>query len=36
VETGFARCAVDITTGPDGNIYFSDLSAIYRVVRADE
>ena len=36
VETGYARCAVDITTGPDGNIYFSDLNAIYRVVRASE
>jgi glucose/arabinose dehydrogenase len=36
VELGYPRCAVDITTGPDGNIYFSDLTAIYRVIRAGE
>jgi glucose/arabinose dehydrogenase len=33
LQLGFPRCAVDITTGPDGNIYFSDINAIYRVVR---
>ncbi len=36
VETGYARCAVDINTGPDGFIYFTDINAIYRVVRAGE
>lgn len=36
VETGYARCAVDIITGPDGFIYFTDINAVYRVVRADE
>ncbi len=36
VELGYPRCAVDITTGPDGYIYFSDINAIYRVVRAEE
>jgi len=33
VDTGFPRCAVAITTGPDGFIYFSDINGIYRVVR---
>jgi aldose sugar dehydrogenase len=33
VDTGRHRCAVAITTGPDGNIYFSDIEGIYRVVR---
>ena len=32
VETGYARCAVDIKTGPDGYIYFTDINGIYRVV----
>ncbi|HEC23244.1 MAG TPA: hypothetical protein ENI95_10045 [Chloroflexi bacterium] len=36
VNTGYARCAVHISTGPDGNIYFTDLNAIYRVVRTGE
>ena len=35
VSTGAARCAVAITTGPDGNIYFSDIAGIYRVVRGN-
>lgn len=35
VNTGFPRCAVAITTGPDGNIYFSDIDGIYRVIRLD-
>jgi glucose/arabinose dehydrogenase len=33
VDTGLPRCAVAITTGPDGNIYFSDIDGIYRVIR---
>jgi hypothetical protein len=33
VDTGYHRCAVAITTGPDGNIYFSDIEGIYRVIR---
>lgn len=36
LDTGFARCAADIDNGPDGNIYFTDISAIYRVVRLEE
>lgn len=36
VDTGFPRCAVAITTGPDGFIYFSDIDGIYRVIRAGE
>jgi glucose/arabinose dehydrogenase len=32
VETAPARCAVAITTGPDGYIYFSDLHGIFRVL----
>jgi glucose/arabinose dehydrogenase len=32
VETGYARCAVDINTGPDGLIYFTDINAVYRLV----
>jgi aldose sugar dehydrogenase len=33
VDTGYHRCAVAITTGPDGFIYFSDIEGIYRVIR---
>jgi len=33
IDTGYPRCAVAITTGPDGNIYFSDIDGIYRVIR---
>lgn len=36
IDTGFARCAADIITGPDGYIYFSDLAAIYRLIRLEE
>jgi glucose/arabinose dehydrogenase len=36
LDTGYARCAASITTGPDGFIYFSDLAAIYRMIRLEE
>ncbi len=29
-------CRLDITVGPDGYIYFADVSAIYRIVPANE
>jgi glucose/arabinose dehydrogenase len=35
IETGLDRqCRIDLLQGPDGNIYYSDITAIYRVVRA--
>ncbi|MGF1504360.1 MAG: PQQ-dependent sugar dehydrogenase [Anaerolineae bacterium] len=35
IRTGDANCAVDILTGPDGYIYFSDITGIHRVVPAE-
>jgi len=31
-ELGNAHCATDIAQGPDGNIYFFDINALYRMV----
>jgi glucose/arabinose dehydrogenase len=36
IDTGFARCAADIIEGPDGYIYFSDIAAIFRLIRLEE
>ncbi|MFQ5410559.1 MAG: PQQ-dependent sugar dehydrogenase, partial [Anaerolineales bacterium] len=33
LETGAARCRIDVLTGPDGAIYFQDITTIYRLVR---
>lgn len=32
LETGAARCRIDVLTGPDGAIYFQDITTIYRLV----
>lgn len=34
IETGSDKlCSIDVTSGADGNIYYSDVTSIYRVVR---
>lgn len=33
LETAPFACRLDVETGPDGAIYYSDISAIYRLVR---
>ena len=34
IETGIDRpCRIDITQGPDGALYYADITTIYRVVR---
>lgn len=32
LETGAARCRIDVLTGPDGAIYFQDITTIYKLV----